>query len=296
LKFKIKYITRKDLDVAKYDACIAQAVNSRIYAYSWYLDVVTDHWDVLVYGDYRAVMPIPKLKLKRHLWFAKIYTPPFVQQLGIFGAENIDSTIIKAFQDTALKCKPKIYNFNDEFIDNNKFNPKVLPNYELNLQKSYLQLSEGYNTNLKRKLKKFNPNFSIELIEESDIILNFVFEFAKPKMNQNIRNKLKFLFGVLKEKNRVETYGFYEKNTLFAVAVFLIDHHRIINLLPISTEKGKNQNAMAFLLDAMIQKNADEDLIFDFEGSSIEGIAAFFKSFGAVNRPYYQYKSNSIFY
>jgi len=293
---QIKYLKRQDLNVEIYNACIKNAINSRIYAYSWYLDIVTDQWDVLVYGDYEAVLPVTFMKLKRNLWFSKIYTPPFVQQLGIFGAENIDPTVIKAFYDTALKFKPKIYNFNDEFLDNKKFNLKALPNYELNLQPSYLVINAGYSTNLKRKLKKFNPNFHIEFIEESATILNFVFEFAKSKMNQNIRNKFNILFGVLKEKNKVETYSFYDKTELLAVAVFLIDQNRIINLLPVSNEEGKTQNAMAFLLDFIIQKNAEKEVILDFEGSSLEGIANFYKSFGAINKPYYQYKSNSIFY
>ncbi len=293
---QLKYLKRQDLMVEKYNACIKNAINQRIYAYSWYLDIVADQWDVLVYGDYEAVLPVTLMKLKRNLWFPKIYTPPFVQQLGIFGSENSDSTVIKAFYDTALKFKPKFYNFNDAFIENIKFNLKALPNYELNLLQSYSVIYAGYSTNLKRKLKKLNPNFHIELIEENATILNFIFEFAKPKMNQNIRNKFNVLFRVLKEKNKVETYSFYEKNTLLAVAVFLIDQNRIINLLPISNEEGKTQNAMAFLLDFIIQKNAEKELILDFEGSSLEGIANFYKSFGAVNKPYYQYKSNSIFY
>ena len=36
----------KQIDFNKYDACIAAAINSRIYAYSWYLDAVCDDWDV----------------------------------------------------------------------------------------------------------------------------------------------------------------------------------------------------------------------------------------------------------
>ena len=44
----IHYVKRKDLDLNKYDACINNAINSRIYGYSWYLDIVADNWDVLV--------------------------------------------------------------------------------------------------------------------------------------------------------------------------------------------------------------------------------------------------------
>ena len=57
----IRHITRDTLDVQKYDNCIANAINSRVYAYSWYLDIVADaKWDVLVLDDYKAVMPLPK--------------------------------------------------------------------------------------------------------------------------------------------------------------------------------------------------------------------------------------------
>jgi len=81
---KIKYIKRADLLIEKYDTCIDLAINSRIYAYSWYLDVVADHWDALVYGDYEAVMPIPKLKLKRNLWFPKNIYTSFCSTIGDF--------------------------------------------------------------------------------------------------------------------------------------------------------------------------------------------------------------------
>ena len=44
----VQYIQQKNIDRIKYDACIQQAKNSRIFAYSWYLDIVADNWDVLV--------------------------------------------------------------------------------------------------------------------------------------------------------------------------------------------------------------------------------------------------------
>ncbi|MDP3354122.1 MAG: hypothetical protein Q8S44_10335, partial [Flavobacteriaceae bacterium] len=55
----IYYVKRQNLDIEKYDTCIDRALNSRIYAYSWYLDIVADHWDALILNDYEAVMPLP---------------------------------------------------------------------------------------------------------------------------------------------------------------------------------------------------------------------------------------------
>lgn len=296
LEFNFKHLTRKNLDVAKYDACISQAVNSRIYAYSWYLDAVADNWDVLVYGDYQAVMPLPKLKLKRNLWFPKIYTPPFVQQLGIFAVKNLNKELINEFIINILKLYPKIYHFNPELIDIENIKVNSLSNFELNLNQNYKTIFDGYNTNLKRKLKNANPDAIISSNPEKLAVINFIFEHANPKMNNKIKLKFSKLYDALKERNLIEVYTYQLKNELLATAFFLKGRNRIINLLPISSEKGKSHNAMAILMDYTIKKNAEKNRILDFEGSSIDGIASFFKSFGATNRPYFQYKSNSFFY
>ncbi len=55
----IKYVKRKNLDLVKYNDCIENSIQSRMYAFAWYLDIVADNWDVLVCNDYQAVMPIP---------------------------------------------------------------------------------------------------------------------------------------------------------------------------------------------------------------------------------------------
>ena len=55
----IQFVKRNQLDEDKYNACISTSLQSRVYAYSWYLDIVADNWSVLVLDDYQAVMPLP---------------------------------------------------------------------------------------------------------------------------------------------------------------------------------------------------------------------------------------------
>lgn len=69
----IHCIKRKDLDIDKYDACIAASVQFRIYAFSWYLDAVSENWEVLILNDYEAVMPLPW----KQKYFLKYITQPF---------------------------------------------------------------------------------------------------------------------------------------------------------------------------------------------------------------------------
>ena len=68
----IRKVSRKKLEVEKYDACIANSIQANVYGYSWYLDVVADNWDVLVLNDYEAVMPIP---WRRKFFIKYVYTP-----------------------------------------------------------------------------------------------------------------------------------------------------------------------------------------------------------------------------
>ena len=87
----IQYLKNKEIDFKKYDACIEAAINSRIYAYSWYLNIVADNWDALVLNDYEAVMPLPW----RQKYFIKyIYPPAWTQQLGVFSSAEVNETLM----------------------------------------------------------------------------------------------------------------------------------------------------------------------------------------------------------
>ena len=52
------------------------------------------------------------------------------------------------------------------------------------------------------------------------------------------------------------------------------------------TDAGRKQAALHFLFDNIIRKFQGQAAVFDFEGSEIPGIRAFFESFGAKNEPY----------
>ena len=47
---------------------------------------------------------------------------------------------------------------------------------------------------------------------------------------------------------------------------------------------------MFMIINELIKENAGKDILLDFEGSQIEGIARFYKGFGAINQPYYVLK------
>jgi hypothetical protein len=81
---------------------------------------------------------------------------------------------------------------------------------------------------------------------------------------------------------------------LLAIALFFKNENRIYNILPSTTTPGRKASAMHFLIDNVIQEFSGAPLIFDFEGSDVPGIKAFYQSFGAVSEPYYHLHYNHL--
>ena len=79
------YIKNSNIDREKWDKCIVSSCNPRIYAISWYLDIVCKNWDGLVFGDYEVVFPVV---FKKRFFLKKSYHPFFCQQLGLFSKDK----------------------------------------------------------------------------------------------------------------------------------------------------------------------------------------------------------------
>lgn len=285
MKEQIKYISKKNLSIEKYDQCIRQATNSLVYAYSWFLDSVAEDWGALILGDYKAVMPIPYLRLKRNLFVKRIYQPDFCQQLGIFSSESILKEETSLFFKTFLSLKPRSYSFNyynsKNFIKE-QFQLKDRINYELDLSSSYQDLYSNFSTNIKRNLKKAIKSelqFT-DKITFDDFIL-FKKEETNYKTNSKQEQKMQQLVKIAMQEGFGEIYGVLKAKKLVAVAFILNDKKRLISLITATNELGKKLGAITFLNDNLIKEYSKTKMIFDFEGSMISGIARFYKSFGA---------------
>ncbi|NJN50342.1 MAG: hypothetical protein HC798_04365 [Polaribacter sp.] len=94
----IHYLKRHQIDNQKYDDCITKSLQSNIYAFSWYLDIVADNWDVLVLNNYEAVMPLP---IRKKWGINYVYQPFWILELGIF---SVNKTIdYQSFIDEITK-------------------------------------------------------------------------------------------------------------------------------------------------------------------------------------------------
>lgn len=284
----ISYLKRHELDEDKYNSCIKSAINSRIYAYSWYLDIVADNWDVLVLNNYEAVMPLPW----RCKYFIKyIYPPAWTQQLGVFSESEIDDNLIHEFiYSIPNKFKKVTIQFN---VGNDISLKKTAErtNYILLLHKPYEKLLSSF---------KNNRTYSINLAKRNNLtvkncsfneLLKISNEKDAYKISKSAIESLKKLSNFLKKNDKGFLLGVYNAGEqLIGGAIFLKEVNRISYLFSVVNIEGKKKQAASLLLNEVIHNYANSSFTLDFEGSMIPGIASFFKSFGAQKESYFLYQ------
>ena len=303
---KIRYICNRDINRVKWDYCIEHSINTRIYAMTWYLDIVSEQWDCIVYGDYKLVFPVV---FKSRYFFKKSYSPLFCQQLGFF-TDDIDLINDHILISDMVNCLKRRFKYSVQFsvtseISSNIFNAlkwrsslEKRINIELSLNKDYLALYNSYSLNIKRKLKK-NSIQMLSLKEASDVDF-FINRFKKHvglkvKLNQLNYKIISQIMNISIERGIGKLFIVLNKDSTIIASAFIISFQtRDILLFNYSDPQFKRLDAMTFLLDRYINKNASLNKILDFEGSNLEGVKRFYMSFGGLQTLYYLF-SKSFF-
>ena len=110
---------------------------------------------------------------------------------------------------------------------------------------------------------------------------------VKAHLKEYEYNTIKSLISTCVEKKIGLLSGVYDRDGNLLACTFFISYlNRDVLLFNVSNKKFKHVNAMTFLLDAHIHKNAMKKKILDFEGSNISGVKRFYKGFGATETSY----------
>lgn len=277
----IRHLSHKSIDKEKWDQLISTATNGLIYAKSWYLDIVSPNWEALVSENYTYVFPIP---IKRKYKLPYIVQPPLTQQLGIFSNQTITAEIVRLF---IQKLPSYSYELN---LNEHNLLPGLTgePNFILDMSKKYNELSSGYSKNTIRNIDKAKK-LHLKVIENIslDSFINFYQNTSKTYKSIDCDCLEKLITAGLQHKTFKLSGIFNETDDMIAALCFTEFNQRITYLVPVSNETGKQACAMFLLVDQIIQSESAKDKLLDFEGSKIEGIARFYKGFGAKNHPYY---------
>ena len=271
---QIEYLVHSSIDKEKWDQAILNADNGLLYACSWYLDCVSPGWEAIVANDYEYVFPVP---VKRKYKLPYIVQPFLAQQLGLFGKGECSENML---HDCLSKLPSYSYEINlnyANFLDD----AQLMTNLILPLDKSYTTIRKNYSTNTLRNIRKAEKNaYTFREVSVNDFLMAYN-SVEHPDSSVS-----------LELIEQVITKGYEQSNIRCCALLNSTDQpvsglaygwfkNRIIYLFPFSTAEGKAGSAMFLLVDELLRQHAGSDLIFDFEGSMIEGVARFYKGYGA---------------
>lgn len=289
----IKKVLHQDIDREKYRNCLQNAVNYRVYAEDWYLDAHTDSkWDCLVYNDYEAVMPLPYF---RKFGLKIIYQPIYCQQLGVFHPSNFDKNKLQQFSEKFLQLPVYFYQLNEENAELNFADTTVKKNHLLHLNFSYEELRKNYRRDRRSDLKR---------IEKKALTIST--EFYLPSLIEELKKKYPYftkyytqqwyerLMREIISRKQFTYYQLLDGVETIASVFFIHSQQRRILLFSTRNEKPEHRGANSFLIDHFIQNHSNQDLLLDFEGSTVAGIADFYESFGANPQFYHRIENSKL--
>jgi hypothetical protein len=289
---EIRFLNNTEIDIQRWDQVVGDAVNSRVYALSWYLNILHHNWHGLIYGDYDYVMPVI---FSKKWGISYMYQPVYAQQHGIFPPSGPDITerFISFLQKKFRYFNISLNTFN-EFI-NKGVEIEYRKNYILYLDKPYTDIWGQYSTHTRRYVKKANSIAHISTQVNPDGFLRLKTLFDNIPITDDYMSKLRRIVTNALEKNKGLIYEAYsDDNELCAAAFFIKENKRITYLNSVSSPEAKRQRSMYAIVDAFIRDHTQQPIILDFEGSNIEGIARFFEGFGAQSEIYQHIKFNNL--
>ncbi|MFA6261375.1 MAG: hypothetical protein WC760_07905 [Bacteroidia bacterium] len=291
----IKHYRHSEIDKTKWDLCLSQSVNSMIYGYSWYLDIVSPDWEALVFNDYDAVFPLTH----RKKIFPYLYTPFFTQQLGMFIKPGAPVSI-----HDFLREIPKAFRYIDiqlnetNLPDEEVWQFKKRKNFVLDLNKQHAKLVKDFSDTTQRNIKKaLKAQLRLDAIDP-DCAVDFYIQHKGQQtrgLNTEDYDRLKVLLKAADQHHMLLCRGVFNSDgTLLASAIIFTTPTRLYLINNSSSDIGRELRAMYFLIDQLIFQFAHQPLLLDFEGSEIEGVARFYKGFGSEKRYYFRYRKNLL--
>lgn len=292
----IEYLTGKEVEREKWDACVSSVPGCKPYAYSWYLDIMAPGWEALVDDDYDSVFPVPAFT---KYGFHYIATPVFLQQLGIFSPDNNVASKL----DEYLSFMPEFYWLVDLCIaqppDGADFQVTARDNYELDLSKPYSRLWEEYSSDCRRNVRMAIDEKQVidENIPAGEVIALFRKNSGRGLRGVKNRDyrKLSVLMQYCTGSGKGRIMGVRNQAGELIYGLFIVVTEGSVTLLFTATShESREKRTGYFVINRLIEEYSGSDRILDFAGSSIPGVAEYNRSFGSTIVPFYRIYRNRL--
>lgn len=277
-----------------------------IFSKDWWLDSVcgVDTWDVVLVEKGGQVMAsLPYMKTKRAI-FDVISMPTLTQTMGVYIKYPPKQKYYKR-----LSCeKDMMSKLIDQLPDYSTFSQnfdRSITNwlafywagYEQSTRYTYVvenmtieELEKNLETDIRRRRRRKAYEAGVEVIQSDD--LEKFYELNTMTFKRQGR-EVPYSFEVVKKlyeacsyNNAVKMYFAIYEDNIIAVNFLVYDENTVYYLMGGIHPDFKDLGGMDIVQFESIKFALESGRAFDFEGSMIESIEKYFRSFGAVQKPY----------
>jgi len=282
----VQIINHKELDKVIWDKKIGVSASPSFFMLSWVLDILHPNWDALVYLNYEAFMPIP---IAKKFGVNYIFQPKFIRSLSIFHEkEGQRELILEAFIEAYSFVNINLDFELKEASDSGFYQKLSMPN-------SSELLHKAYSKNALRVISKLDVEIEYKLFYDAETFIQFFRKIKNIKsLKSNSYSKLHQLINeTLKRENGKLIAAFY-KGEMIACGFFIFFQKQVYFMKGTVNKLGREKGAFYGLIDFVLQSLVGSFEHFDFVGSNDNGIAGFYKKFGAKDFHYSILKYNKI--
>lgn len=301
-------LTRSQINSQSWDDFIERSQQQSIYGLSWYLDIVCDDWNALVWPSvdyFEVVMPLP-VKTKYKL--TAIQQPLFCQYLGIFSQSDLTghqaNAFLKALSSFSYISSYCFHPLNYKVIANilavnKQFKFELYHTFWLSLSDPYETTRKRYSKDRKSNLKRSEKNdLLLEKSDDPKVMTDLFKENHQRKIeggvHPNAYRILHKLVEVLIGKQSAELWYASIDGEKCAAALFAGKGNKAVYLFNAANETGRKSNARTHILDRFFKNYSGVYTYFDFESPEIKSIASFYKGFGSEKMPFISIRKNEL--
>ncbi|HTE23383.1 hypothetical protein [Flavitalea sp.] len=288
-------LRRSEIDEVKWNQTVRGSKGAVIYGLTYSLDLLGGSWDALVAGDYRYILPLP---YRKKFGIRYLYTPTFIQRLDVYG--NDCNEEIRAMFLIALERHYSYADIDLAFSSpETDWSSRARVNYVLPLLEGYDLIAGAYQEEATKCLRKANSRHCrfTGNVPPNDVIALYRKTYGEKAAcsDDDYGGMLSFAVDAGKSGNLLSC-GVENKDTgeLYFAAMFFVFEKRIYYLLGAPTVSGRTARAGYFMIDSIIRQYSGEDIVLDFEGSDIPGVATFYQKFSPQTEIYYHLHYNHL--
>ncbi len=296
---------------------LVQTHSVPIYLHAEWLDIVCIggmEWNIIFsYDAQNNIQGFWLYVFKQQLFWKKITMPSFTPYMGprLFYPENLNEYERISFENKVLKDLQEQlpifaeikFKWAREYTNWlafywNDFKQQTSYTYLIQDTSDKEMLFKQFKKSIQRQIRKASENLQIRVAETADEVINML-EMSLGASSKHLVEKaiLQKLHQFAHSKKQSCILEAVDSNEKVIGAIYLVwDQQEMLYLYGGYDDKINDSGAMPLLFWNALQKAHELQLSFNFEGSMLQGVERFFRSFGAIQTPVFTLEKKSFPY